>query len=115
MVKIAPREADSFVRHAPVGSLAPNAWGLYDVHGNVWEWCLDRYEADFYGHSPPVDPVAQGRSAASRVNRGSCFSDTSLRARSAHRSLDTPSNARDTLGIRPARAIDTAGAGVQEQ
>jgi formylglycine-generating enzyme required for sulfatase activity len=40
-----------------VGTREPNALGLFDLHGNVWEWCLDIYDADYYRASPPIDPV----------------------------------------------------------
>ena len=45
---------------APVGSFPPNNYGLYDMTGNVWEWCLDEYQADFYSKSPRTNPIAGG-------------------------------------------------------
>ena len=53
-------KADGYEYTAPVGSYPENGYGLYDMSGNIWEWCLDEYQADFYSKSPrtSTNPIA---------------------------------------------------------
>ena len=92
---------------AIVGSYAPNAWGLYDMHGNVWEWCLDWYEDNIsaYGGAVNIDPSAptktlSGASSAWRVVRGGSWFVAAGGCRPADRSRG---NNRDSYyGVRVA-------------
>jgi formylglycine-generating enzyme required for sulfatase activity len=97
--------ADGHVVHASVGSFGANGFGLYDVHGNVWEWCRD-HSSD-YGSERSGDGVRPDSAdrSASRVYRGGCFDDPAANARSAVRGHDPPSNRNYNLGLRPARLI----------
>ena len=87
----------------PVGTKAPNAWGLHDMHGNVWEWCEDWYDDD-YSKGEVSDP--QGPSDGSyRVYRGGSWSDVAEDCASAFRLFNTPSNRLHLLGLRLARSV----------
>ncbi len=63
----------SLGRTCKVGSYKPNGFGLYDMHGNVDEWCSDWYEKDYYQKSPLRDPTGPSEKADGRVCRGACF------------------------------------------
>jgi formylglycine-generating enzyme required for sulfatase activity/serine/threonine protein kinase len=75
---------DFLERTSPVGSYPPNAWGLYDVHGNVWEWCLDWYAAGYYKDSPKKDPTGPAK-GTERVLRGGSWQNHARLCRSACR------------------------------
>ena len=75
--------------HTKVGSYLPNAWGLYDMHGNVREWCLDRYQEDL-GSSAVTDPKGPN-SGSARVVRGGCWYNHARGCRSARRNSCGPS------------------------
>ncbi|MCU0915425.1 MAG: formylglycine-generating enzyme family protein [Planctomycetes bacterium] len=86
-----------------VGSFRPNAWGLYDMHGNVWEWCQDWYEA-LYPSGPQTDPLGPS-SGDYRVSRGGCWSRGAWRCRSAIRLRLPPVSRSSDLGLRLARTV----------
>ncbi len=80
---------DGYVFTAPVGQFKPNPWGLYDMHGNVWEWCADTYDYHYYRNSPLEDPAGPSsgdrHDLGRRVARGGSFHCTPALALSSFR------------------------------
>jgi formylglycine-generating enzyme required for sulfatase activity len=92
------RDNSGQTTHA-VGEKQPNAWGLYDMHGNVAEWCADWYAKHTYSHGDTTDP--SGPSAGdSRVLRGGAWGDDSGYLRCAYRNCNGPDGANDGIGLR---------------
>jgi formylglycine-generating enzyme required for sulfatase activity len=88
----------------PVALKAANPWGLYDMLGNVWEWCLDHWHDSYAG--APVDGsswLARAPASAVRVIRGGSWLDLARRVRAAYRFGDDPAYRNDYLGFRCAR------------
>jgi formylglycine-generating enzyme required for sulfatase activity len=91
----------------PVGQKSPNAWGLFDMHGNVWEWCQDWFGDGYYATSPLNDPT--GPSGGSfRATRGGCSDADASGGRASRRARGTLGYGWHYRGFRLARAVSLA-------
>jgi formylglycine-generating enzyme required for sulfatase activity len=96
---------DGYTEHARVGSDRANSFGLHGVIGNVWEWCEDGYQSDFFGQPSKRYRVPDPAGSSLRVDRGGSYSMVASFARSAYRNLDPPSHFASNLGVRPGRRV----------
>ena len=103
-------KANSGDKTHPVGERKPNAWGLYDVHGNVWEWCRDWYDEGYYVVSPADDPLGPSNGSSYVVRGGGWINPAGL-CRSADRNSVGVGLRGDGLGLRVALVLADTAAG----
>jgi len=98
---------DGYGSHAPVGSFRPNAYGLFDVHGNVMEWCRDNFAP--YADTPVDGSAYESQGATTlekaRIYRGGGWDNYTRDCRSAFRDYEVPELKLPTVGIRPAASL----------
>jgi formylglycine-generating enzyme required for sulfatase activity len=100
---------NSSERTHAVGELKENPFGLYDVHGNVWEWVQDAWDPTFYGQLQgqlAVDPVKPSIAGAPHVTRGGCWSSSISSSRSASRCPETAAYSGTLIGFRVSLAVE---------
>jgi formylglycine-generating enzyme required for sulfatase activity len=93
-------DGNDFKQTRDVGQYATNPWGFFDMHGNVWEWTADAYQATYPSGNPVVDPTNLGASGSHRVRRGGSWSSGGTGLRSARRLNGAPGNRNVNIGFR---------------
>lgn len=89
----------------PAGQKEPNKWGLYDMSGNVWEWCSDSYLPGYYDESPPVDPQGPDSCCNKVIRGGSWHSIYTYRMRSCFRFYYNFNGRLPNIGFRIVKAV----------
>src|SRR5262249_40512618 len=92
-------------RPTTVGSYPPNAFGLFDVHGNVWEWCHDWFDQGYYSRGEPADPRGAPADTGLRVLRGGSWEMNSTFCRAAKRVRNVPDHRSKVYGFRVAADV----------
>lgn len=101
-----------------VGQLKANSWGLYDLHGNVWEWSHDWWQKTYYewfGQVDAVNPFGPSADSSRRTIRGGSWFDTPSRCRAPHRVANAPGTRSFNVGIRLALTVDAVRRAIADE
>jgi formylglycine-generating enzyme required for sulfatase activity len=102
--------SDGHAFTAPVGSFAPNGFGLYDMHGNAWEWTADLYDENYYAQSPIDDPQGP-KDGHVYVRRGGSWHTWPLYTRASYRNWNSPQTRYTLVGMRLLMQVPASGDG----